>query len=209
MLATDTTLGKAAASFILRVGRPTGPGSAVTFTRVIPGGLAIPDGAGTGVTDSLTIDQDLVIADLGFQVDELVHPFVGNVSIELKGPGGFGADLINLPGVCGQRQCDLGNYSGDNFVNTRIDDSSVNDLLAAGPSAAPFSGDWLPAFNSPSLAREILPTPVDPVGQPSHFNGTSTRGDWKVHVVDSRTTNAGTLNRWSLIVRPQTFSCGP
>jgi len=203
-LDTISSLGPTSASFVLRVGRPSGPGAPLVFSRVIPGGLSIPDNVRGGVTDTLSVAQDLQIADLDFRVDYLVHPFVGNLSIQLKAPTGLGTNLIDQLASCDQMQCIPGQNDGDNFVNTRIDDSSSNDLLAAGASAAPFTGSWFPTFNSPRL------TPTsDPVGQLSHYNGTSTRGDWKVHVTDYRAGNAGTLNRWSLIVTPVVFSCGP
>ena len=102
-----------------------------------------------------------------------------------------------------------GTNDGDNFINTRIDDSSVHDLWAAGDEAAPFTGDWLPHLNSPSLVENSYYRSIDPVGQLSHFIGQSTRGTWQVRVEDYMAGEAGTLNSWSLIVTPVAYQCGP
>ena len=153
-LATTSSLGNAVTGFVLRVGRPAGTGAPVTLTRAIPGGLLIPDGSVLGVADNFSIEQDLEIADLDFQVDNLTHTWVGDLAIYLRGPGGLGMDLIYRPMNCNLRAtppCYLGPNDGDNFINTRIDDSSIHDLSLAGSKAAPFTGDWLPFANSPAF----------------------------------------------------------
>ena len=216
-LDTTSSLGPATTRFTLRVGRPAGNGAPVIFSRILPGGLEIPDGQ-SSATDELTVAEDLQIADLDFQIDSLQHPWVGDLEVILRGPSGLGLNLVYFPAICfpkctGQDAeclrgaCLDGANDGDNFVNTRIDDSSSNDLFAAGPSAAPFTGDWVPFFNSPSL--QTPPSVGDPVGQLSHFIGTSTKGTWRLRVIDIRTGNVGTLNGWSLIVKPVAYQCGP
>ena len=194
------------ASFALRVGQPVGPGAPVVFQRVVPhGGLAIPDSGSAGVTDTLTVSADLVIHDLDFQVDSLTHPFVGNLDIGLKAPDGFGASLINRMGVCSPTSCGQGTNDGDNLINTRIDDSSTNDLFGVGPAAAPFTGSWFATINSPRL---FVFAP-DPVPELSRYQGRGTQGDWKLSVIDLSFNNVGSLNSWSLIVTPETFACSP
>jgi hypothetical protein len=102
--------------------------------------------------------------------------------------------------------CTQATNSGDNFIDTVIDDASSRDLIHAGPSLAPFPGDWMPAMNSPNPPFWNDP---DPVGQLSRYNGRSAAGTWKLFVADNRAPNTGTLNSWSLIVTPVNYVCGP
>jgi hypothetical protein len=206
-LKISTAAGTSTASFSVRVGSPAGPGAPIVFSRVIPhGGLIIPDGNGKGSIDGLSVSADLVINDLDFRVDSLTHPSVGQLSIALKAPSGFGATLIDRLASCTPMFCNFGANNGDNFVSTRIDDGSLNDLYAAGPTAAPFTGSWFATLNSPSGGVFF---PADPVGELSKYNGLSTKGTWTVWVGDFVTGSPGTLNSWSMIVTPQAFACGP
>ena len=85
---------------------------------------------------------------------------------------------------------------------------AANDLLIAPNAAAPYTGSWQPAFNSPSWATigdpGVFP---DPVGQLSRYNGTSSAGTWTLLVADSSAADTGTLTSWSLIVTPRAFAC--
>lgn len=189
-------------SLELRVGRPAGPGSPMTFTRSIPGGLTVPEADPTGVTDTFTIGLDLEIVDLDFRIDDLVHTAVGDLSVELKAPSGFGADMVYRPADCiPPFGCYLGLNAGDNFVATRFDDDAAGDLLDAGEEASPFTGDWLPVHNSPSWQSP------DPIGQLSRYAGLSTGGDWQVFVADHDIFDTGGLNAYSLIVTPMAYAC--
>ncbi len=64
----------------LGIGQPVGAGAPVTLTRVIPGGLVIPEADPTGVTDTFTVPDDLEIADLDFRIDSLRHTAVGDLT---------------------------------------------------------------------------------------------------------------------------------
>ena len=112
--------------------RPLARAPPVTFTRTHSAGLAIPDAGPRGVSSALSVADDLEIADLDFRVDDLQHTWVGDLSVLLRAPNGYGADLIWSTGFFE----DAGN--GDNFVNTVIDDAAMNDLLTA-PAALPRS----------------------------------------------------------------------
>jgi subtilisin-like proprotein convertase family protein len=204
-LETASTLGTTAVPFVLRIGAPAGPGPPVTFTRVIPGGLAIPDADPRGVFDTLSVSDDLEIRDLDFMVQELRHTAVGDLAVKLRGPSGFGMDLIYQTWGCMPPfGCGLGKNNGDDFIQTRFDDESVNDIMGAGSDAAPFTGDWSPVFNSPYW------TYGDPVGQLGNFDGLDTAGDWQVFAADYpgfAVGDTGELSSWSLVVTPTAFDC--
>jgi subtilase family serine protease/subtilisin-like proprotein convertase family protein len=201
-LQISSSLGIAGADLILRVGRKAGTGTPVPFTRTIPGGLNIPESDPRGVTDTLPVASDLEIADLDFRLDSLTHTAVGDLTVELKGPNGFGADMIYRPvGCIPPFGCFLGGNAGNNFLNTRFDDTASQDLLVAGDSAAPFSGSWRPALNSPAWDFP------DSAGQLGNLSGIGARGDWKVFVADHEIFDTGALNSWSLIITPAAFAC--
>lgn len=201
-LETTSSLGTTTTEFTLRTGEPIGPGAPVTISRVLPAPLVIPEADARGVFDTFAVADDLRIADLDFVVDELRHTGVGDLTVMLKAPGGFGTDLIFRPYDCvDQLGCALGLNAGDDFIGTRIDDESPNDLILAGESAAPFTGDWFPALNSPGWDYP------DPVGQLSHYDGTDTAGDWHVMVADNEIFDEGALHAWSLLVTPEAYEC--
>ena len=197
-----SSLGSQAVDFVLRVGAANGNGTPITYTRTIPGGLAIPDNTPSGVSDAFAIPDDLEIADLDFRVDDLQHTFTGDLTVMLRAPNGYGTDLISAIGGL----TDGG--PGDNLINTVIDDQATGDFLTATGAAAPFTGSWLPVFNVASWTTAGFGTP-DPVGELGRLNGTSTQGVWKVVVSDQFSVDTGTLNAWSLIVTPKAFTVTP
>jgi hypothetical protein len=202
-ISITSTLGVVSRDFTLRIGAPSGTGLILTYTKSAVG-LAIPNAAPRGVFDGMTITDDFEIADLNFRVDSILHTATGDVTVGLKGPTGYGTDLISATGgLVG------GGGTGDHFTSTVIDDSAPAELTTAPNSAAPFTGSWKPICNNPSLSTVDLP--ADPVGQLSRFNGTSTAGIWIVRVSDqAQFANAtGTLAGWSLIVTPRAFTCTP
>jgi uncharacterized repeat protein (TIGR01451 family) len=198
---TASSLGTTSADFALRVGTPAGNGAPVTFTQTIPGGLSIPDNNARGVFTSQVITQDLQIAGVQFRLDNLAHTFTSDLTIGLKAPNGYGTDLIY------QRGRFIADGDGDNFINTLIDDNASNDLNLAPSTAAPFTGSWLPAFNSPIW--NLFSIPPDLTGQLGRLDGTSTQGVWSVRLSDHVSLDTGELNTWSLIVTPTNFTCAP
>ena len=196
-ITVTSSLGTKAVNFTLRAGTSAGNGAPVTYTKA--SALAIPDASARGVTNTLTITDDLEISDLNFRVDSLTHTWSGDVSALLRGPTGLGTDLITALGGGVS-----GGGSGDNFTNTVIDDQATADLLMAPDSAAPFTSNWKPIFNNSSWSG--FGFPVDPVGTLSRYNGLSTKGDWKILVSDQGATDTGTLNSWSLIVTPKAYT---
>jgi subtilisin-like proprotein convertase family protein len=199
---TISELGTTSASFTLRTGEAVGPGTPVTLSRTVPGGLPIPEADARGVHDTFAVSEDLEIHDLDLLVDELRHTGVGDLSVELKGPDGLGMDLIFRPADCVELLgCALGLNAGTDFIGTRIDDESPNDLMTAGSEAAPFTGRWMPAHNSTGWDYP------DPVGQLSGFDGRGTRGDWQLFVADHEIFDEGSLEAWSLVVTPVEYAC--
>ena len=196
----NSTLGPVARTFSLRLGAPSGTAAPVTYSRSTLA-LPVPNSNPVGVIDSQTIPDDFEIADLDFRVDSLLHTASGDVTVGLKGPTGYGTDLISAVGG----GSDGG--PGDNFVNTLIDDSAGGDLLLATQASAPFTGSWRTMFNNASWT--LFGFPTDPVGQLGRWNGTSSLGPWTVRVSDQaqQTNAAGTLDGWSLIVTPRAFTC--
>lgn len=202
-LTVNSALGTSTKNFLLRVGAPSGTSAPVTYTRDPNPDITIPDNTPRGVGDSLTITDDFEIADLNFRMDSLSHLKVGDLSVMLKAPNGYGTDLISLIGAAGTT-----GQNADNLTNMVIDQTAAapNDQLNAVTAQQPFTDDFLPIFNSPSWVSIGYPT-NDPVGQLDRYNGMSTLGTWNLRVSDQRTTTAGTLNAWSLIVTPRAFAC--
>ena len=95
-LTTTSILGTTQTTFSIRTGGASGTDPVVTYTTVIPGGLAIPDGRGRAVFNQIAITDDFEIADLNFRVDSLTHTFTGDVTVALRSPGAIGTDIISL-----------------------------------------------------------------------------------------------------------------
>jgi subtilisin-like proprotein convertase family protein len=209
-LEVTSSLGTTQTTLAFRLGDPTGAGTPVTYTRTIPGGLDLPtDGSPlaerAGVADTMTIADDFEILDVDVRIDDLTHPWIGDVTLEIRGPNGYGTDIVfAMAGGCDVPPLGLGlfNNCGDDFVDTVIDDEAMGDLLIALFSVAPFTGSWFPVFNSPAW------TFPDTNAQLANFDGASTGGDWTVFTSDTFLLfDHGTLNEWSLIVTPQTHAC--
>ncbi len=174
-LTITSTLGTTSSDFSVRVGAAAGNGAPITYTRTIADGLAIPDNSQRGVQDLQNIADDFEIADLDLRIDDLDHTFTSDVMVGLRAPWGYGTTLIFRRGFFGA------DGDGDDFVNTVIDGGSANDLNPTDSAAAPYTGDWLPAFNSPIWGTFGIPNfNPDPVDQLSRLNGHSTLGDWRL-----------------------------
>jgi uncharacterized repeat protein (TIGR01451 family)/fimbrial isopeptide formation D2 family protein len=78
--------------------------------------------------------------------------------------------------------------------------------VQATAASAPFTGDWLPTFNSPWPPLAGFP-PEDAVGTFERYTGTSTQGVWSVAASDQFAVDTGTLNSWSMLVTPVHFVC--
>ncbi len=208
-LQTQSSLGSGSADFALRVGTPGGEGAPQTFSS--SPNLAIPDNRADGISSSLTIAADLLIADIDLRIDSLTHPVTGQLSVMLRAPDGIGSDLIwRRGGLMSPNQ-----GVGANLVGVTIDDdlplAVVDDLNQSLATQAPFTGDWLPAWNSP-FWDSYATTPAvsrDSIPQLQRHDGSSTLGTWTLQVADGNATASGTLDGWSLRVRPRSYACTP
>lgn len=204
-LTISSSLGSVARNFSIRMGQPSGTLAPVTYTRSTVG-LAIPDNNGSGAFDTLTIADDYQIADIDVRVDSLTHTYDGDVTAGIRGPNGYGTDLLTLTGWRAGGVFQNGGSPNNNFVNTRFDDEAANDIISATNATAPYTNSYRPAFNSANWVPLLGANP-DATPQLSRFDGTSTLGDWKMVVSDHTTGDLGTLQGWSLIVTPQAFVC--
>jgi hypothetical protein len=200
---TVSSLGTTRAPVSIRIGRRSGTGVPVTFSRAVPGGAPIPN-LPVGVADALSVGADLEIADVNLRIDDLRHTAVGDLTVMLRSPDGLGGDLIWLLSTCSQGVCNPGTNTGDDFLGTVLDDGAKRDLYTAGTRKAPFTGSWYPVFNS---RKFFLGT--DPSAHLAGLNGAGTAGDWHLFVADLFRADVGTLNAWSLQVTPAAFTCGP
>lgn len=201
-LTTTSDLGTTATTFRLRLGMANGTDPVVTYTSTP--NLAIPDGRSLAVFDTLTVPDDLEIADLDLRVDSLTHSFTGDLSFMLRSPGGLGVDLISLIGGL------VDGGPGNDLTDMVIDDDLVpgtgNDMVLAAGAQAPFTGSWVPVFNGVWPTFAGFPA-GDPVGNLSRFDGLSTAGTWAAAVSDQFSIDSGTLVEWSMLVTPVHFDC--
>jgi subtilisin-like proprotein convertase family protein len=201
-LEVSSALGVSTQNFSIRLGLPSGTGTPIEYVFPVGPALGIPDNRPVGVFTTGIIPAADEIADLDLRIDNLTHTFPGDLTIMLRGPNGYGTDFVWLPGII------IGAGTGDNMVNVVIDDAATNDLLIAPNAAAPYTGSWKPAFNSPSWSTIGDPSVFpDPVGQLSRYNGTSSAGTWTLLVADTAASDTGQLTSWTLIVTPRTFAC--
>jgi len=151
-------------------------GTVTTYTSVdVP--KTIPDNNSTGVNSTLSIGAAGTIGDVDMRLISLTHTYDGDLVMKLTSPTGTSLTLINQRGS-----------SGDNFVNTLLDDAAAT---AIANGSAPFMGSYRPeaalaAFNSQALA-----------------------GVWILNVADLASSDTGTLNGWALDIRPLTYACTP
>ena len=164
-------------------------------------------GNGVGVIDTLNVTDDFEIADVNVRVNILTHTYDGDVTFGIRGPNGYGTNLITLTGWAAGGVFQNFGSPGDNFTNTVIDDEAVNDIITAANVTAPYTNSYFPAFNSPSWNSVLLNATQDAVPQLSRFDGTSTLGNWNVVASDHTGMDIGTLQSWSLIVTPRAFTC--
>jgi subtilisin-like proprotein convertase family protein len=138
------------------------------------------------IPDYATVKNELVIGteDFGGPVGPILdvnvtmsitHGFVGDLNVRLLGP----ADDPNDPTSGVKLVFDRGG-NGDNFTNTKFDDSAATSITTINSVGAPYTGTWRPE-------------------QPlSFFNGKDAIGKWTLEIKDDQPGFAGTLTSWSI-----------
>jgi subtilisin-like proprotein convertase family protein len=139
--------------------------------------LAIPDGNASGISDTLTITDTRLLADLDVSV-KANQTYVGDLVFSLLHiDTGTSVTLIDRPGV----PASTFGCSGDN-IDATLDDAAsaaVEEQCAGGV---------------PTIAGTFRPN--NPL---SAFAGQSLNGAWQLTASDRATPDAGTLVEWCLI----------
>lgn len=160
--------------------------------------VAIPDANSSGVNIPITVSGFTgSVADLDFKINGssctttagattvgLDHTWVGDLVVTLTSPQGKTVTLIDRLG--------LGNNSGNNFCNTRLDDEATGGSVQALVTAnAPHTGTFKPA------------TPL------SSFDGENPNGTWVLNVSDRVGGQLGSVRAFSLIMSDSSCSVPP
>lgn len=170
-------------AFAVPVGQ-TSLGLTTTYTST-HAAIAITDNNPTGITAQLVITAPGLVGDIDVRLNNVTHTWVGDLIMRLGAPSGsLTTTLMQRPGSGG-----FGS-SGDNFVNTVLDDSASTSIQSIG-TTGPFTGRW---------------SPFQPL---SALHGQSISGTWRLNVSDNAAQDTGTLNQWSLDIRELVFTCEP
>lgn len=182
-VAAASNAASAAYGFGAPVGQTTlGPTTTYTSTHAP---IPIPDNNPTGITALLTITAPGVVGDIDVRLNNVTHTYVGDLIMRLGAPSGsVTTTLMQRPGGGG-----FGS-SGDNFINTILDDSASTSIQSIG-AIGPFTGRW---------------SPFQPL---SVMNGQPISGAWRLNVSDNFSFDVGTLNQWSLDIRELLHVCNP
>jgi hypothetical protein len=180
--------------------------------RGLPEPDTIPDGDLRGRCFSLAVPEHTPpdrITSIELHIDELSHPWIGDLVLFLEGPNGYGAEMIyrlaaDFGGVpllgANRGQC-LGK-TGSPVVLTSDTAVARKDFLVEGLTedvADCFAGAWAPPLESPSWLTHAA-SPL------SGFRDASSQGTWTLLVVDAVPDGDGQpgppprLKRWTLVV---------
>jgi subtilisin-like proprotein convertase family protein len=125
---------------LLSMAAPLPPGCTIYSSRDVP--KSIPDNLMAGVTSALVIPAPGInIVDLTLRIDDLRHPYDGDLQITLIAPNGTTVLLVDRVGG-----------SGNDFVGTHLNDALSLPLIKGG--TAPFTGAFRPD-NPLSTFRDI------------------------------------------------------
>ncbi len=125
---------------------------------------AIPDLA--TVISVLNVADSFVLADVDVGPLDITHTWDADLDVFLRSPSGTLVELFT----------DVGG-SGDNFLNTILDDEAAVSITAGSP---PFTGTFRP--------ERLL----------SALDGQNSSGEWRLQITDDLSGDTGTLNSWRL-----------
>ncbi len=136
-------------------------------------GINIPIGSLITVYDSITVSlgSGCTVQDVNLKITNITHTWDADLRIYLR-KSTTGSLLVDHVGG-----------SGDNFVNTILDDSATTPIASG---FAPFTGSYRPS-------NPLLP-----------FTGLITDGVWKIALTDTASGDTGVLTGWCLIL---TYTC--
>jgi len=197
-----TDQSQSSAPLYLPISMPSNPGlgAAQTFSFAGPP-VAIPDGGMQ--TPGATATAGVTVSGINGPIGKVVvrfdgingcsgndpafagidHQYVGDLAVSLKAPDGTIVKLVN--------RMNGGFNDGQNFCNLTLDDAAVTDTIdATTGDMAPFTGTFRP--DSPLAA----------------FKGKSANGTWELQANDYVQNKTGHINRFSVIVSPQTCGTG-
>ncbi len=149
---------------------PPAGGTQVSLCR---GGLNVPlpdHGWGRDSVQQI-LGAGCTVLDVNVRIDTVIHTWDSDLRFYLN-RGTVGARIINSVGG-----------SGDNFINTVLNDSATTPIASG---TAPFTGSFIPS------------SPL------SVFNGPFVSGYWRLSISDTATGDTGTLRRWCVVV---TYQC--
>ena len=118
---------------------------------------------------ALSVDGTTCNTTAGSTTVGIDHTFVGDLVGTLTAPGGSIATVF-----------DGGGGGGNNICQAVFTDTATRDFGDALTSAAPFTGDWLPA----TPLAELLGAPAD--------------GTWTLNVADTAAVDTGNVRAVSL-----------
>lgn len=147
---------------------PSPIGTVQTFCRT---GINVPINDHSTALDSImvTLGNYNIIYDVNVRITNITHSWDSDLSIYLR-KGNVGALIVDNVGG-----------SGDNFINTVLNDSAMTPIASG---TAPFTGSYIP---SSSLT-------------PFNFTNNSGDGYWKLVITDTATGDTGYLTGWCLII---------
>ncbi|MCX7830462.1 MAG: proprotein convertase P-domain-containing protein, partial [Acidobacteria bacterium] len=137
--------------------------------------VSIPDNNTTGVDVPITVLDSGTITDVNVTIN-ITHTWDADLDIYLVHPDGTVVELSTDNGG-----------SGDNYVNTKFDDSASTSITSG---TAPFTGTFRPE------------------GSLALLNGKSVTGTWNLRVKDDSSTDTGTVQNYSLEIS-SSLPCGP
>jgi subtilisin-like proprotein convertase family protein len=142
-----------------------------TQTSICRTGMNVPINDHGTARDSIQValGTSIFIHDVNVRITSITHTWDSDLTFYLR-KGNVGAVIINKVGG-----------SGDNFINTVLNDSATIPIASG---TAPFTGTYIPS---------------SPLAQ---FNFPSGLGDgyWKLAITDTVTGDTGSLLGWCLII---------
>jgi len=119
------------------------------------------------VYSSLTVPDSMIIQDVDVVLN-ITHTYDADLDTHLIAPDGT---IVNLFSCVGR--------SGDNFIETRLDDEASMSIVTSQP---PFTGSYRPE------------------GKLADFDGRNAQGIWQLKITDDCKLDTGVLISWRLII---------